>query len=84
MHGFKALESGDLMRRVAVKYNDEFGDVARGFNDMVDQLQKTTVSRDSLERSEESLRGAVVKFNHEITEHVWRCSVIARSCAAAT
>jgi signal transduction histidine kinase len=66
--GFKAMERGDLMRRVAVKYNDEFADLARGFNDMVDQLQKTTVSRDSLERSEESLRGAVVKLKHEIAE----------------
>lgn len=68
MRGFKALERGDLMRRVAVKYNDEFADLARGFNEMVDQLQKTTVSRDSLERSEESLRGAVDKLKHEITE----------------
>lgn len=66
--GFKALERGDLMRRVAVKYNDEFADLARGFNDMVGQLQKTTVSRDSLERSEEALRGTVVKLKHEISE----------------
>jgi len=66
--GFKALERGDLMRRVAVKYNDEFADLARGFNDMVDRLQKTTVSRDSLERSEEALRGTVVELKHEITE----------------
>lgn len=66
--GFKALERGDLTRRVAVKYNDEFADLARGFNDMVDQLQETTVSRDLLERSEESLRQTVVKLKHEITE----------------
>ena len=68
MLGFKALERGDLMPRVAVKYNDEFGDIARGFNEMVDQLQKTTVSRDALERREESLRWAVDKLKHEITE----------------
>jgi len=39
---------GDLEYRIQENYNDELGDLAQSFNQMIGDFQKTTVSRDSL------------------------------------
>ncbi len=43
-------DSSDLNRRVVVKSTDEIGQLAISFNQMVEDLEKTTVSRDSLRK----------------------------------
>jgi signal transduction histidine kinase len=65
--GTQAIAAGDLTYRVAASANDEFGDLARQYNHMVEQLQATTVSRDRLEESEGKLRGTVEDLRREIT-----------------
>jgi len=54
--GADAVASGDLSHRVSVGTNDEFGDLAKNFNHMVDQLQGTTVSKSLHEEQELQLR----------------------------
>lgn len=45
----KAVGDGDLKHRAAVKTRDEIGRLADTFNSMVEDLQKTTISRSRLE-----------------------------------
>jgi signal transduction histidine kinase len=66
--GTRAVTGGDLTYRIAPQANDEFGDLARQYNAMVEQLQATTVSRDRLEESEARLRRTVDELRHEIDE----------------
>jgi signal transduction histidine kinase len=47
-HGTLAVTGGDLSYRIAPASNDEFADLARQYNAMVEQLEATTVSRDRL------------------------------------
>ena len=54
--GADAIAAGDLNHRVAIKTNDEYADLARHFNLMVDKLQSTTVSRSLLQEQELQLR----------------------------
>src|SRR5918992_3224070 len=68
MIGLKSLAGGNLEHRVHVIHNDEFADLAHGFNQMVQQLEATTVSRDQLERREEELRQTVGQLQQEIHE----------------
>ncbi|MGH8243457.1 MAG: ATP-binding protein [Steroidobacteraceae bacterium] len=46
--GTLAVTGGDLSYRIPPASNDEFGDLARQYNAMVEQLEATTVSRDRL------------------------------------
>ena len=62
-------ESSDLDKRVAVKSADEVGVLADAFNNMTENLQKTTTSIDNLnreinerKRAEEQLRKAEEKY----------------------
>jgi signal transduction histidine kinase len=48
--GTLAVTGGDLSYRIPPASNDEFGDLARQYNAMVDQLEATTVSRDRLKQ----------------------------------
>ncbi len=66
--GTLAVTGGDLTYRIARQANDEFGDLARQYNAMVEQLQATTVSRNRLEESEGLLRQSVSELRHEIVE----------------
>lgn len=54
--GANAVAGGDLAHRVIIQTNDEFSDLARKFNHMVDQLQGTTVSKSLHEEQEIQLR----------------------------
>lgn len=46
--GTKRIASGDLSYKIGLKTQDEIGYLASSFNKMTDDLQRTTVSRDSL------------------------------------
>lgn len=47
MIGVESLASGNLVHAVSVTHNDEFADLAYGFNQMAQQLGATTVSRET-------------------------------------
>jgi PAS domain S-box-containing protein len=53
--GTVIVGAGDLEHRLAVTSSDEIGELSRAFNEMVEALRKTTVSRDELERANEVL-----------------------------
>ena len=48
--GTKKMGSGDLGHRIEVTTQDEFGKLALSFNDMAENLQKITATRDELEK----------------------------------
>lgn len=54
--GARRLGEGDFGIRLRVTSSDELGDLARTFNRMVANLQKTTVSRDELDLANQKLR----------------------------
>jgi signal transduction histidine kinase len=68
--GTEAVGRGDLGHRIAIRNVDEFGDVAAEFNRMVERLQATTVSKESLEHSERRLRRTVQRLRREIAERI--------------
>lgn len=68
--GTEAVGRGDLNHRIAIPNVDEFGDVAAEFNRMVERLQATTVSKESLERSERRLRRTVKRLRQEIADRI--------------
>jgi methyl-accepting chemotaxis protein len=49
-HGVKQVGMGNLDARILIRSNDEFNLLAREFNNMTQNLQNITVSRDDLER----------------------------------
>ncbi|MBA2409900.1 MAG: HAMP domain-containing protein [Gammaproteobacteria bacterium] len=68
MRGTNAIGGGHLDYRIEERGGDEFADLARDFNRMVDQLQATTVSKRLLETSEANLHSTVAELRHEIGE----------------
>jgi signal transduction histidine kinase len=68
--GAEAVRDGDLNHRIDVPAGDEFGDVARHFDEMVAKLQATMVSKELLEASQETLRHTVSDLRREILERV--------------
>lgn len=68
MQGTEAISRGDLRYRLAPRGDDEFADLAHQFNQMVAQLQATTVSRDLLEASEAKLQQTVADLRREVVE----------------
>lgn len=66
--GTRAIGAGELDHRIEVRGHDEFDDLARQFNRMVERLQESTVSRERLEASEHKLRRTVAELRDEITE----------------
>jgi signal transduction histidine kinase/CHASE3 domain sensor protein len=68
MQGTDAISHGDLNYRLVPTGRDEFADLAHHFNEMVAQLQATTVSKGLLEASEAKLQETVVDLRREIAE----------------
>ncbi|MBA2491244.1 MAG: HAMP domain-containing protein [Gammaproteobacteria bacterium] len=68
MCGTNAIGGGNLDYRIDVRGGDEFTDLARDFNRMVEQLQATLVSKRLLETSEANLHSTVAELRHEIGE----------------
>jgi len=66
--GTRAIGEGNLDYRIPERGKDEFGDVARQFNRMVERLQESTVSKGLLEDSERKLRHTVAELRQEIAE----------------
>lgn len=68
MEGTVAVSEGDLDYRITYKGKDEFTELAKNFNQMVAQLQATTVSKERLETSEDKLKQITINLLAEITE----------------
>jgi signal transduction histidine kinase len=68
--GTEAVRSGDLSYRIDAADRDEFSDLARHFDDMVARLEATTVSKELLEASEETLQQTVAELRREIHERM--------------
>lgn len=66
--GTDAIRRGDLDARIDARGRDEFADLARHFNQMVEQLQATTVSKTLLETSEAKLRTSNEDLRREMRE----------------
>jgi diguanylate cyclase (GGDEF)-like protein len=68
MEGTAAVSKGDLSYRIIQNSRDEFAELAKNFNQMVAQLQATTVSKERLEASEDKLKEINANLLAEITE----------------
>lgn len=68
VEGTVAVSAGDLSHRLRITTKDEFGELAERFNQMVENLEATTVSKHHLEDSEAKLRQSVVDLRREIGE----------------
>jgi signal transduction histidine kinase len=68
MAGTEAVGRGDLSARIPVKGRDELADLANHFNDMVEQLEATTVSKVALEASESELRVTNEELRRQIAD----------------
>lgn len=55
-----AIGEGDLSGRVPVESRDEFGTLAAAFNKMIDDLQRTTVSRDYVDNIVRSMTDSLM------------------------
>jgi signal transduction histidine kinase len=67
-HGTDAIRRGDLSYRIHAHGRDEFADLARHFNQMVEQLEATTVSKGLLEASEACLKASNEELRRQMTE----------------
>lgn len=66
--GTLAVREGDLSYRITYKGRDEFTELAKNFNQMIAQLQATTVSKKRLETSEDKLKQINANLLAEIAE----------------
>ena len=65
--GAEAIGAGNLKYRVPpILTGDEFDDLGRKFNYMVQQLENTTVSLDQLEASESALRDSRARYERAV------------------
>ncbi len=70
IHGTKTVGQGNLTYRLPMPGRDEFTVLASNFNQMVGQLEATTVSKARLEASEARLQDTVADLHKEIDERV--------------
>ncbi len=68
MAGTEAVRRGDLSARILVKGRDELADLAGHFNQMVEQLEATTVSKAVLEASDTQLRATNEALKQQIAD----------------
>jgi signal transduction histidine kinase len=68
MEGTASVRSGDLSARIAAEGHDELDDLAANFNQMVEQLEATTVSKVALEASEAELRTAYDELRQQVAD----------------
>ena len=68
LEGTVAVSEGNLSYRIIQKGRDEFTELAKNFNQMVAQLQATTVSKKRLETSEDKLKQINANLLAEIAE----------------
>jgi signal transduction histidine kinase/CheY-like chemotaxis protein len=69
----KKVSEGDLDQRIEVTSSDEIGELAGAFNSMLENLKKTTASRDELEREIERRKKAedeLYEINAELERRV--------------
>ncbi|MBN1554604.1 MAG: response regulator [Phycisphaerae bacterium] len=78
--GTQAVAAGDLMAKVDVKSKDELGQMADSFNQMVDDLRNTTVSRDFFDSILMTMRdclivtdpnGSIIQVNKATCDFLW-------------
>ncbi len=62
--GAKSIGEGGLTHRIELKSRDEFRDLANHFNEMVENLQQTTVSRDLLSKEVEERKRSEEQISH--------------------
>ncbi len=58
--GVRQTAKGRFDQKVAVHSNDEFGELANSFNAMVDELRKTTVSRNYMDNVVNTMAGSLI------------------------
>lgn len=68
MRGTDAVSQGDLGYRIVPSGRDELAELAEHFNEMVAQLEATTVSKELLQKSETKLRETVADLRREVAE----------------
>jgi signal transduction histidine kinase len=56
--GTEIVAKGNIDYRLGMRANDEIGDLARTFDQMLDNLKQTTASRDELNRANEELKNS--------------------------
>ena len=61
-----SIGSGDLNHRVEIKSRDEIGQLANAFNQMASDLQMTTVSRDYMDRIQETMLDALIVVDRDL------------------
>lgn len=68
--GYQRVAEGDLEHRIDTKNNDELGDLARAFNDMVEKLAVSThekdIALDELQELNKHLESRVVERTHAL------------------
>lgn len=62
--GVKSFSSGNLNYRINIKSKDEIGELASSFNKMAEDLSKTLVSKDKLEKTMEELARSNAELEH--------------------
>jgi light-regulated signal transduction histidine kinase (bacteriophytochrome) len=73
------IGAGNLDHRIAITSRDEIGDLARAFDEMVEALRGSTVSRDELERANEVLQREIMERQRAEGELSQRTEQLSRS-----
>lgn len=74
LSGFRRVANGDLRHRVDIGWRDEFGDLARGFDQMTEQLEKRSAelkaSQDDLAAVNQGLEETVAARTAQLDETI--------------